>query len=82
MVKWSLIWLNGASHGYMRFQMVKWGLIWLHEAHSWAPLTENLAGEERLSQIANSDLAQLNGETLKVSPLNFMSTNKKLFSIR
>ena len=33
--------------------------------HSWAPLTENLAGEKRKSLIANSDLAQLNGKTLK-----------------
>ena len=30
----------------------------------WAPVTEHLAGEERLSLIANSNLAQLNGKTL------------------
>ena len=40
-------------------------LIGLSSYHSWAPLTENLAGEKHLSLIANSNLAQLNRETLK-----------------
>ena len=37
----------------------------VHFIHSWAPLTKNLAGEKRDSLIANSNLAQLYGKTLK-----------------
>ena len=36
--------------------------------HSWALLTENFAGEKRSSLNTYSDLAQLNGKTLKFKP--------------
>ena len=45
--------------------------------HSWAPLTENLAGEKHLSLIANTSLAQLNGETLKSKSAKFYVRYKK-----
>ena len=35
--------------------------LFVSNTHSWAPLTENLAGDKRLSLIANSNLGQLNG---------------------
>ena len=45
----------------------RWKELMLLEGyeHSWAPLTENLAGEERWLLIANSELAKVNGKTLK-----------------
>ena len=36
------------------------------DCHSWASLNENLAAEERLSLIANSNLALLNGKALNI----------------
>ena len=45
--------------------------------HSWAPLTENLAGEKHLSLIANTSLAQLTGETLKSKSAKFYVRYKK-----
>ena len=47
-----------------------------YASSSLASITENLAGESRKSQIANSKLAKLNAETPSLSPINLISVKK------
>ena len=67
-----------ASYVHTHFQVFLDPLYFISDIHSWARLTGYLAVEKRLSLIANSNLAQLNGKMLKSKSPNFHVRYKKM----